>query len=278
MSALRIVELGWGTTVQDRGRRGHAALGVPRSGAVDARSHELANRLVGNEPGAAALETNRGLVVEATTATIVSVSSDGARYTLSAGERVRVDARPGEMWAYLAVRGGVVVEPVLGSLSHDTLAGIGPPPLAAGDLLLAGRDPLSEMPADLAPPIDAAGRPRVWPGPQVDWFASLDPLLGVTWTVTADISRVGVRLAARAVTDEEEATVVADGPFGPTRSMPSEGLVEGAIQVTPSGQPIVMLANHPTTGGYPVIAVVEPDDIGIVAQTPPGSTIRFRTA
>jgi len=271
MTVVRVVEVGWGTTVQDLGRTGFADVGVPRSGPVDRRSHDLVNRLVGNAPDAATIETSRGFVVEAVTPATVASSSDGALRTLQANERFRLDAAQGEMWAYLAVRGGIEVTPVLGSRSHDTLSGLGPSPLRAGDLLSIGDDPGTAMPTDLAPR-KAGRRPaRLWDGPQHEWFGSVDAMLG-EWLVTAETSRVGVRL-------ERPSRPPGSWPAGHSeraRSMASEGLVEGAVQVTPSGQPIVMLANHPTTGGYPVIAVVEPDDLAVVAQAPPGSPIRFR--
>jgi biotin-dependent carboxylase-like uncharacterized protein len=271
MTAVRVVQVGWGTTVQDLGRTGYADVGVPRSGPVDRRSHDLVNRLVGNVADAATIETSRGFVIEAVTPATVATSSDGALRTLRANERLLFDAAAGEMWAYLAVRGGIEVTPVLGSRSHDTLSGLGPPPLRAGDLLSIGNDPGTDMPTDLAPHDVGRGVVRLWDGPQHDWFGSADAILG-EWLVAAETSRVGVRL-------ERPSQPSGSWPSGHSErasSMPSVGLVEGAVQVTPSGQPIVMLANHPTTGGYPVIAVVDPHDLPVVAQAPPGSPIRFR--
>lgn len=290
MTSLRIVEVGWGTTVQDRGRPGLADVGVPRAGPVDRHSHDLVNRLVGNAVDAATIETNRGLVVEAVEPAVVASSADGALRTLRATERLQVDAAPGEMWAYLAVRGGVEVAPVLGSRSHDTLSGVGPAAVAVGDLLAIGPDPGTDMPTDLAPHDLRRRVVRIWEGPQHEWFGSIDVMIGDEWLVTAEASRVGVRLERRRSSSAGssppgssrpvvDAGIVLDATRSrQVRAMPSEGLVEGAIQITPSGQPIVMLANHPTTGGYPVIAVVDPDDIPVVAQAPPGSAIRFRRA
>jgi biotin-dependent carboxylase-like uncharacterized protein len=279
MSALRIVQLGWGTTLQDRGRTGLADLGVPRAGAVDRRAHDLVNRLVGNPVGAATLETTTGLVVEAHSHAVVASSSDGALRTLRPGDRVQIDAAPGEMWGYLAVRGGFDVAPILGSRSHDTLSGLGPRALAVGDLLAVGPDPGTEMTTDLAPHEARGTVVRIWEGPQLSWFGSTDVLVG-EWTVTAEVSRIGVRLerrSTRAGGDPASGSgIVLDAQAEQRiRSMSSEGIVEGAIQITPSGQPIVMLANHPTTGGYPVVAVVDPDDIPIAAQSRPGAVLRF---
>jgi biotin-dependent carboxylase-like uncharacterized protein len=268
--ALRIVQVGFATTVQDRGRPGLAHLGVPTAGAVDRRTHDLMNRLVGNPPDAATIETMGSLVVEALRPVVIATSTDASRQTLSTGARVRVDAPPGSVWAYLAVRGGVGVEPVLGSRSHDTLGGVGPPALANDAVIAVGPDPLTALSADHAPqrrPSD--GRVRIWDGPQHDWFiGGIQGLIGRAWRVTSELSRVGVRLEA--------------GDFArTTRSQPqmgSVGITSGAVQITPAGEPIVMLANHPTTGGYPVIAVVDPDDLSDLVQTRPGSTVHFRRA
>jgi biotin-dependent carboxylase-like uncharacterized protein len=266
--ALTIVELGWSTTIQDLGRSGYAELGVPTAGAVDRGAHDLANRLVGNSTGAATLETNRGLLIEALRPMVVATSTEGARQTLRTGERLRVDAHIEGMWGYLAIRGGIDVDPVLGSRCHDTLSGLGPPPLSVGTALNVGDDPLTNLSTDLAPQFLVEAAVRVWPGPRVDWFhGGLQALLEADWSVQSDVSRVGVRLTTGTFD-----RVGSDG----SATMPSEGLVEGAIQITPDGEPIVMLANHPTTGGYPVIGVVDPRDIGIVAQLRPGSRLRFR--
>jgi biotin-dependent carboxylase-like uncharacterized protein len=268
--ALRIVQVGFATTVQDHGRVGLAHLGVPTGGAVDRRTHDLMNRLVGNPPGAATIETMGALIVEALRPVVVASSTDASRQTLSAGARIRVDAAPGSVWAYLAVRGGIAVDDVLGSRSQDTLGGVGPPALATGSALPVGPDPGTALAAEHAPPRGAADlRVRIWDGPQHDWFiGGTQCLIRQPWRVTSELSRVGVRLEG--------------GAFDPsTRShdkMPSIGLTAGAVQVTPSGEPIVMLANHPTTGGYPVIAVVEPDDLADLAQQRPGATISFRRA
>jgi biotin-dependent carboxylase-like uncharacterized protein len=266
---IRVVETGWSTTIQDRGREGFAHLGVPRAGAVDAAAQALANRLVGNNERAATLETAGGLVVEAMGAVVAATSGDGIRHTLQPGERVRVDPPHDGVWGYLAVRGGIIVDAVLGSRSHDTLSGVGPPAIRSGDRLAVGDDPHTDLLADHAPVRPLRRDVRLWPGPRAAWFRDgLAALVDQHWQVGRDVSRVGARLSV--------------GRFEPSAAMPariaSEGLVVGAVQITPGGEPIVMLANHPTTGGYPVLAVVEPDDIANIAQAPPGTTIRFRHA
>ncbi len=268
--ALRIVQVGFATTVQDRGRTGLAHLGVPSAGAVDRPTHDLVNRLVGNPPDAATIETMGALVVEALRPVVVAMSTDASRRTITAGTRIRVDAAPGSVWAYLAVRGGVTVEPVLGSRSHDTLGGVGPAPLVTDSFVPIGPDPDTPLTADHAPqPAPVAHRVRIWDGPQHDWFVGgVQNLIDRGWRVTNELSRVGVRLET------------GDFPRS-TRArprMPSIGLATGAVQITPAGEPIVMLANHPTTGGYPVIGVVDPDDLAVLAQTRPGAAVRFRRA
>ena len=269
-AALRVVQIGFATTVQDRGRSGLAHLGVPAAGAVDRRTHDVMNRLVGNPPDAATIETMGALIVEVLRPVVIATSTDATRQTLSAGSRVRIDAPAGSVWAYLAVRGGIDVDSVLGSRSHDTLGGVGPPALAAESLVAVGPDPSTPLAADHAPQRRADhARFRIWDGPQHDWFVGgTQCLVRRPWRITNELSRVGMRLEA--------------GEFArSTRSQPrmgSVGLTPGAVQITPAGEPIVMLANHPTTGGYPVIAVVDPDDLPDLAQTRPGSSVQFRRA
>ena len=268
--ALRIVQVGFATTVQDLGRPGLGHLGVPAGGAVDRRTHDLMNRLVGNPPEAATIETMGALILEAVRPVVIASSTDASRQTLAAGTRIRIDAPPGSVWAYLAVRGGIDVGHVLGSRSQDTLGGVGPEALATGSLVPVGPDPGTALTADHAPPrVGAETRVRIWDGPQHDWFVGgTQTLHGRPWLVTNELSRVGVRLEA----GEFDRSTRAQS------QMPSMGLTTGAVQITPSGEPIVMLANHPTTGGYPVIAVVEPDDLPDLVQCLPGSSVRFRRA
>lgn len=265
MSALLVVEPGVATTVQDAGRPGHAHLGVPASGAVDPGLAALVNRLVGNRPGAAVLETTGGLVLQTRQPVLIASSVEGTARSVQSGSTVVVPAGHGRVWHYLAVRGGVAVEPVLGSRSTDTLSGLGPAAPRAGDMLPVGPDPGGVVDPGHAPLRPLPPIVRLLPGPRADWFepASLVRLAEAAWTVTA-ASRVGVRLTGVALQRSVE------------RELPSEGLVRGAIQVPPDGDPVMMLADHPTTGGYPVIAVVHPDDVAVVAQTSAGQPVRFR--
>jgi biotin-dependent carboxylase-like uncharacterized protein len=262
--ALEVVDVGWSTTIQDRGRPGLAHLGVTTAGAIDPALAALVNRLVGNDEGSAVLETAGGLAVRATGPVLVATTADLAPRSLVGGEEVAVAVDEGRTWSYLAVRGGIAVKPVLGSRAHDTLSGVGPAPIRKGMRLPVGEDPATAVVVDVAPQRPGPDRFRVWPGPRADWFggAATTVLTTTEWTVEI-VSRVGLRLSGtalrRIVTDE----------------LASEGLVAGAIQVPHDGQPVVMLADHPTTGGYPVMAVVDPEDLASLAQRRVGSTVRF---
>lgn len=266
--ALLVVEPGLGTSVQDRGRPGWAHLGVTASGAMDPSLAAQLNRLVGNPAEAAVVETAGGLVVRAVGAITVATSPDVAVHHLPAGTVLRVDPQPGDVWGYVAVRGGLAVPRVLGSASRDSRSGIGAPLPAAGDRLPIGPTPPAGILIDQgAPPVRRATF-TVWPGPRWDWFTpeARRRLTTTVWTVTADVSRVGARLDG-ATLDRR-----VDGELA------SEGLVAGAIQVPGDGRPVVMLRDHPTTGGYPVIAVVDPSELGDLAQARPGAALRFRPA
>jgi biotin-dependent carboxylase-like uncharacterized protein len=262
---IHIAELGWSTTTQDAGRPGHAAVGVAPSGALDSRTHALVNRLVGNAEDAPVLETAGRLRLRAEGPCLVAMSAEAGPRAVRPGEEVVVDPARDQLWGYIAVRGGFVLDPVLGSVSQDTLSGLGPPALQVGQQLAIGPDPGTPVVVDHAPPAVSPIPLRVWPGPRVDWFAAgaLDRFVATPWRVSSDVSRVGIRL---------------DGDAPVRRisgELPSEGLVTGAIQVPPDGRPTVMLADHPTTGGYPVIAVVEPTSLATVAQCRPGTVMRF---
>jgi biotin-dependent carboxylase-like uncharacterized protein len=262
--ALVVVTAGIASTVQDLGRPGLAHIGVTRSGCVDPALGALVNRLVGNPAGAALLETCGGLTVEARGAVVVATSTELAPRTLRNGERVNVPGGGDRLWHYLAVRGGFDVAVVLGSRASDTLSGIGPPPLTDGSVLPVGDEPVTPINTDKAPLAARATTARIAPGPRRDWFVddALARLCAAPLTVTTS-SRIGVRLSG------------VDVPRVRTGELASEGLVRGAIQVPPDGDPVMMLADHPTTGGYPVIAVVQPDDVAVIAQIAPGGQIRL---
>ena len=161
--------------------------------------------------------------------------------------------------------------PTLGSRSWDSLARIGPPPPTVGTVLAAGADPRTPIDAVLAPPEPMSGRLGLLAGPRRDWFGddAWSTLVTASWQVTDAVSRVGVRLRGPRL----ERVAARRGS-----ELASEGLVRGAVQVPPDGQPVVVLADHPTTGGYPVVAVVDDRAVDELARRGPGSTVRFETA
>jgi biotin-dependent carboxylase-like uncharacterized protein len=279
--SLTIVEAGPLTTVQDAGRPGWAHLGVPRAGALDRPAAELANRLVGNHGSAAVLETTLGGVAfTVSTPTtlavtgaecVVSVSGRAVAFaepvSVRAGQTVRVGRASSGVRSYVSVAGGIEVPEVLGSRSTDTLAHLGPPVLRDGDVLAFG--PVVGSPAGVdTGPARRLLRPaplRFHPGPRADWFErdALAALTSTPYTVTAESNRVGLRLEGPVLERVRQGELA------------SEGIVLGAVQVPPSGQPLVFLHDHPTTGGYPVIAIVELDDLWRCAQLRPGEQVRF---
>lgn len=266
-TSIEIVAPGIATTVQDAGRCGLAHIGVSPSGFVDPALARMLNRLVGNPPDAAVLETAGGLRIRVHGAAVIASSSAPAPMTVRSADEVLVPVDQHRQWHYLAVRGGIEVPSVLGSRSRDTLSGLGPPPIVAGLAVTIGSDPVGDITTDFAPLAELPHVAHVSTGPRADWFVDgwSDVLTGTNWSVTA-ASRVGVRLRGARLARSVEG------------ELPSEGLVRGAIQVPPDGDPVMMLADHPTTGGYPVIAVVEPSDVAIVGQHPVGTTLRFRMA
>ena len=179
MSGIEIVDAGIATTIQDRGRPGFGHLGVPPSGAVDPDLAALTNRLVGNPPDAAVIETCGNFVMRLTGAAMVATSSELAPTSMQAGEMVRVRVDADHLWQYVAVRGGIDVPMVLGSRSTDTLSGLGPAPVAAGQLLTIGAEPHTLVAVDHAPRTDVARPARLGPGPRHDWFetASIERIL-----------------------------------------------------------------------------------------------------
>lgn len=295
-SGLRVLSPGIHSLIEDLGRQGHSALGVSAAGALDRASLRRANRLVGNAPSAAAIETvSGGLKVQAvgdqvlavagapSALSVVTPSDNGSGETerqrtvpvaspfaLLDGEILTIGVPEAGFRSYLAIRGGVAADPVLGSRSTDTMSGIGPAPLAAGQLLPAGGEAESGVVGspELQPdyPHDGVTVLDIVPGPRADWFdqASLDSLCGQDWTVKPESNRVGMRLQGTPLQRSR------------TSELPSEGTVAGAIQMPPEGLPVLFLADHPITGGYPVIGVVVDHQLDLAAQVPIGGSIRFR--
>jgi biotin-dependent carboxylase-like uncharacterized protein len=276
---IEVLAPGLRSTVQDLGRAGWAALGVSPSGALDRPAHLAAQRQVGNDDGAAGIEcTGGGLVVRPLRDVVICVTGaacavlvdgrdagHGTAVPVAAGQVVAVGP-PSDGWrSYLAVGGGVVTEVVLGSRSCDTLGHVGGRPLASGDVLPVGDAPTGLTSRTAVPPSRPADVVRVWPGPRADRL--VDALVQLTqqvWRVAPHSDRVGLRLDGTPLQRHH------------AQELASEGMVTGAVQVPHGGHPIVMLADHPTTGGYPVVGVVDPDDIAGLAQLRPGDLLRFR--
>lgn len=281
--ALEVLDPGLLTLVEDLGRPGWAHVGVGRSGAADAGALRLANRLVANDEGAAGLEVLLGgLHVRAVGD--VTVALAGARgptwlddrpvgheavLELRSGAELRLGTVTDGLRTYVAVRGGIDVPAVLGSRSTDQLAALGPDPVRAGDVLAVGPAPVDWPVVDVAPvptPPDRVELPVV-PGPHGDWFEEVHArLLAGEWRVTPATNRVAVRLTGPAL---------ARTPDHTGRELPSAGLVVGAVQVPPDGQPVVFGVDHPVTGGYPVVAVVRRHALGRLAQVRPGDRVFF---
>ena len=303
-TGIRIVAPGALSLIQDLGRRGHGGLGVSAAGALDRASIRRANRLVGNKASAAAIETvNGGLTIQAVGDQVIAVAGapssltitppsglaenddDGgpagqprtvpmaAPFALLDGETLTVGAPEAGFRSYLAVRGGADRPAVLGSRSTDPLSGIGPAPRAAGPLLAVGQDTESTAVGnpELQPDFPEPGSVTVLdivPGPRDNWFdlSELESLCSQEWEVTPQSNRVGMRLAGEPLQRSR------DG------ELPSEGTMAGAIQIPPAGLPVLFLADHPITGGYPVIGVVIDEHLDRAAQVPIGGSIRFRVS
>jgi antagonist of KipI len=284
---LEVLEPGLLTTVQDGGRPGLGHLGVPFSGACDRTSLAIANLLIGNQPDDAALELTvaggRYRVLEPVTVGLAGADlgglerasgrrlEPGASHVLAAGETIEfTGAEAGR--AYLAVPGGVDVPKVLGSRSTclpGAFGGLQGRALRAGDVIrpavghsIPGPADGARWPGSPAPP--PSGPIRVLAGPHLHRLGSgaLGRLVGTTWIVTAASNRMGLRLTGATI----------EGAGG---ELVSHGVPTGAIQVTASGLPIALLADHQVTGGYPIVAVVATVDLPHLGQLVPGGTVRF---
>ncbi len=291
MASIEVLAAGALTTIQDLGRPGWAHIGVPRSGAADRESLRLANQLVGNADGVAALETTLAgprlrfdgdSVVALTGAPVEARVGDRVlpmtqAIELGAGDELKVGTAKSGLRTYVAVAGGVDVPLVLGSAATDVLTGLGPAALERGAVLRigpAGGGRAPRPPALETPPIPGTppvvelpdfAQLQVIIGPRFDWFTdeSISRLLSSEFTVSHAANRIGLRLEGPGLERLRSGELL------------SEGLAPGAIQVPPDGQPILLLADHPTTGGYPVIAVVHSASLRFAAQLRPGRRLRF---
>lgn len=275
---LLALEPGLLTTVQDLGRHGWAASGVPAAGALDEEALRLANRLVGNAESAAALEiTLVGPVLRASGALDVAVvggsfgPSPGRVLRLDDGDVVPFAAARGAARAIVAAAGGIDVPVVLGSRSTCLSARFGGfqgRRLWRGDFLAVAppsSPPLLDVSADLAEPGAGDVVLRAFAGPDEAEFDAKQraAFWESRWRILPESNRMGLRLGGPSLGLQE------------TASRASEGTTTGTVQVTADGHPIVLLAERPTTGGYPKLAVVAAVDLGPLARTPPGRSVRF---
>lgn len=288
--ALLVRATGLQTLFQDRGRPGQAAQGVAAAGALDQGAMRRANSLVGNATGVPVLEALLGglqlashgdtvVAVTGATGALTITTPDGRHWTvprnqpvaLAEGDVLTLGEPATGLRSYVAVRGGFAAPPVLGSASTNTLAKVGPAALVAGQRLAIGPvNGAAVAVPDIAPPLlPRAGDTvtlDVMMGPRTDWFTpeAVALLSAQPWQVTLQSDRVGLRLAGEVALTRSI-----------TQELPSEGAVLGAIQVPASGQPVLFLADHPLTAGYPVIGSVMPYHLDLAAQLPPGTWIRF---
>lgn len=286
-AALLVIKPGLLTTVQDLGRFGHQAAGVPVAGPMDAFSHRLANQLVANDPGAATLEvTLIGPEIEIDADTTMAIAGAhfevwcgdrpvpmATSFRVAAGQRVRFGKRIQGARAYLGVAGGVQARPVLGSrATHlvSAMGGHGGRALVAGDrlsIVAPTTAAATRKAVGLTLPTNGRACVRVVPGPQADWFHAdaLRAVSGVSFRISSRSNRMGYRL---------------EGPPLPrTRPLEliSEPVCMGAIQVPGAGEPILLMADRQTAGGYPKIGHVISADLPLAAQLAPGDFLEFVT-
>jgi len=287
---IEILSAGAAASVQDLGRTGHLAMGVGGAGAMDRLALQAANLLVGNVPGAAAIENAAGtLRVRFMEPCAFAVAGAPARVALdgmalpsfwsmaaAAGQILEVAPSPTGVWTYLALAGGIDAAVVLGSRSTDLKAGFGGHegrPLAPGDQLATCDAPAVARRAGgfgtTLPAMGGADRAatavRAMPAREHAAFSADTQarFWDAEWVVQADSNRIGYRLAGPVLEPVEPLNLL------------SYGLVPGVVQVPPSGQPVVQLSEANTCGGYPKMAVIVGADLRMLAQTRPGKAVRF---
>ncbi|WP_218221955.1 carboxyltransferase domain-containing protein [Nesterenkonia sp. Act20] len=314
-AVLSVVDPGLQTLIQDLGRIGFSDLGVSRAGVADEAALLQANRLVGNEPHAAVLESLHGglsLRAESTVVlavcgaeaplTVTGVTGPSRRaplrspFALAPGETLSLGAPERGLRSVLALRGGIAATEVLGSVSTDTMSGLGPAPLTSGDQVcraelatravgmpetaISHREGASQG-AGAAGSTSAGGAStagqtvlRFTYGPREDWFSPQEShrLTSQSWTVTQASNRIGIRLEVGETSPGEPGRPLERLENG---ELPSEGVVRGSLQMPPAGTPVLFLNDHPVTGGYPVIGVVIEEDLPAAAQLVPGDTIHL---
>jgi KipI family sensor histidine kinase inhibitor len=280
---VNILRPGLLTTVQDLGRWGHQGLGVPVAGPMDAVAHRVANALVGNPVDAATLESTLiGPDLRFGQETVVAIAGGdlwpmldgadvpiGAPFRCASGSVLRFGDRRSGARAYVAFDGGVDVDPVLGSRATHVMSrmgGVQGRPLRAGDRIALGPPTARGKTKPFSAPRSEGGtRLRVLPGPQADHFdgSALDALQRKRFTISAQSDRMGYRLLEAALAGHRLGDMISDV------------MLMGGVQIPPSGEPILLMADRQTTGGYPQLAVVITADLPLAAQLAPGDWIEF---
>ena len=281
---VTVVRPGTLTTFQDSGRPGLAHLGVPRSGALDLKSYNLANRLVGNQAGTAVLETTfDGVSLAFSSGAIIAVTGALANVTVNdqavgwslpiyvpEGGCLNVGAATVGLRTYVAVASGFQVKAVLDSRSRDLLSGLGPPPLVANQQIEIGPSSTSAPFIDFAPyaPLGDSLTLTVHPGPRRDWLTNKGEhdLFHQQYQVLPESNRIALRLKGNPIERRHHGELA------------SEALVWGAIELLPTGDTVVFLSDHPTTGGYPVVGVVDDTSASLCAQLRSGDKVSLSQA
>lgn len=282
MSSILFSEVSGFITLQDQGRIGFANIAVPTSGAFDQSAHHLGNRLVGNYPGACSIESLRGSfkfstdtdLVIAVTGAAASVQINSREHEMSRAVYVAANStvaiRTGNqgLRTYLAIRGSILGNAVMGSHSYDELSQIGTPPIKTGEQFTISNNVAGAISGDYFPNFALSGQGEieleVMPAPRWSGFSNGQILFQMEFQVTESINRVGMRLSGPQLVWESK------------ERLASEGVITGAIQIPVDGMPLIFGPDHPTTGGYPVIAVVSRSSLNVLAQTAPGTKVRFR--
>ncbi len=269
--------------VEDLGRRGYSWMGVTPSGACDQASFRLANRLAGNPHHIPALEILYGpCQIVFHCSAIIAVTGAIQRLTIAdrpcsfnyphlvrRGETVSLEPPQFGLRSYLAIKGGLYVEPYLGSSSSDTLSGLGPAPLSEGDrVAIQETDLAAEIPFELAATNEISDHFELtgWWGPRSRQLTrrSISKLADKELIASKDASRIGIRLLGAELSPE------------PKLHVEPEGILRGFIQAPPSGELVLFLADHPTTGGYPVVGALDPRSTDLAAQIRPGDSVSLK--
>ena len=277
--------------IQDEGRFNQTKIGVGVAGAMDVSAMHSANRIVGNSTSTPVIEVlNGGLKAKMHQSAVIAVTgaisnihvkfSDGQKtdfesyqaIALDEGDEFQIQAPTAGLRNYLAIRGGIDVQPVLNSTSFDSLAILGPEPIKMGDTVYQGQVEVSNISnTEIAklhlPKVGDVVELDIVMGPRTDWFEaeSIEHLCQQAWFVTNESNRVGLRLSGEQPLQRKI-----------THELESEGTCIGALQIPPSGQPVLFMNDHPLTGGYPVIAAVAKHHWDLVAQIPAGCQIKFK--